>query len=101
MICKECGKQHETENIYFCPKCEVKHQKRDIFREMMYKLDNINNLDRLDGSFMNGFSYAEMERFSLIMKKLIKKYHFPDKEEEFVNYYSKEKLQEIEKTFFF
>ena len=101
MMCKECGKQHETENEYFCPKCQLKKEKRDAFREMMNNIDVINRMDYRERNFISGFSWAEIERFSLIMKKFIKANHFPDKDEDFVNNHSQKELQHIKETIFF
>ena len=101
MMCKECGKLHDTDNEYFCPKCEEKRQKRDSFRTVMSEIDKINQLDSRERNFLSGFSWAEKERFSLILRKFIKANHFPDKDEDFVNTYSKEELEYIKKTIFF
>lgn len=101
MLCKECGQFHNTDNKYFCPDCEEKHQRRNEFREIMNKLDKINQSESRERNFLNGFSYAEQERFSLIMKKFIKANHFPDKDKDFVNSNAKKELDYIRKTIFF
>jgi len=46
--------------------------------------------------FMSGFSYAELEQFSLTLKKIIKKYHLPDEADDFVNPHAKKELQELQ-----
>lgn len=101
MICKECGTIHNTTNEYFCPDCEVKHQKRNEFRAIMEKLDKINKMDSRERNYISGFSYAELESFSLIMKQLIKANHFPINDNHFVNASAKEKLEYIRNTIFF
>jgi len=101
MRCKECNKTHDTPNEYFCPACEEKATKRDEFREIMTKLKNISDLQFPESLFMSGFSYAELEQFSLIFKKLIKKYHFPNEIADFVNSHSRDELTKIQNTIFF
>lgn len=85
MICKECGISHNTNNEYFCPKCLEKVEMRNDFRNLMNQLQKIISLEYPEDSFMRGFSYAEMERFSLVFIKLQKKYHFPIDLKDFVN----------------
>lgn len=99
--CKECGVMYDTNNNYFCPDCEIKHQKRKEFRTIMNKLAEINNLDSRERNYLSGFSYAELERFSLIMKQLMKANHFPTNDGDFVNASAKEKLEYIRNTIFF
>ena len=94
-VCKECGKLHSTENDYFCPKCQAKCDKRNEFRQVMSKLEAIIKLDHFEASYMSGYSYSEMERFSLIFRKLQKRYHFPIEKDEFVNSYAKKEAEEL------
>lgn len=89
MLCKECGKQYWTnifhQNTHICPKCLSNYEKRKEFRALMNKLDGILKLPDADSRYMTGFSYAEMERFSLIFLKLQKRFHFPQELSDFVN----------------
>ncbi|MFW9972991.1 MAG: hypothetical protein ACFFDF_22590 [Candidatus Odinarchaeota archaeon] len=101
MQCKECGKGHDTDNEYFCPECEEKHQKRNAFRAVMNEIDKINKMDSVERNFLSGFSWAEKESFSLIFKRFIKANHFPDKDEEFVHEHAKKELNAIKETLFF
>lgn len=101
MICKECGAIHDTTNEHFCPVCRVKYQKRKEFRIIMAELDEINKMDSRERNYLSGFSYAELERFSLIMKQLMKANHFPRDDNEFVNASAKEKLEYLRNTIFF
>ena len=101
MKCKECGKVHNTDNEYFCPECQEKCNKRNEFRELMNKLEGIANLDWENKRYMSGFSYAEMERFSLIMKKIVKKYNFPEEDKEFFNSHARKELTQLKETYFF
>jgi len=98
MECKECGK--ESSHEYFCPKCQEKFNKRKEFREIMQKLKDISDLEYPESLFMSGFSYAELEHFSLVFKKLIKKYHLPTEDADFVNSQSRDLLTKIQNTIF-
>ena len=90
---KDCGIIHITDNDYFCPECQIKYEKRTEFRALMDKLDAIVNLDHFEASYMSGYSYAEMESFSLILRKLQKRFHFPIEKKDFVNSYAKKEAE--------
>jgi hypothetical protein len=87
-----------TDNISFCPDCQIKYEKREEFRAIMNKLETINNLDHFDGFYMSGYSYAEMERFSLIFRKLQKRFHFPIELKDFVHDHGKKEAANLFET---
>lgn len=91
--CKECGKIHETDNQTFCPKCNEKKEKRDHFRSIMVQLKEITDLPYPDNLFMSGFSYAEIEQFSLVLLQLLGNYNFPIKISDFVNENARKKAE--------
>ncbi len=93
--CKNCGKAHMTDNDYFCPKCQIKFEKRDEFRGLMDQLSNIADLDHFEGNYMSGYSYSEIERFSLIFRKLQKRFHFPIELKDFVHEHSKKEAKKL------
>lgn len=101
MNCAECGKSFRPEdrNDRICPKCRIKFDKRSEFRELINKLESTLKLDRIEGSYMTGFSYAEMEEFSLVFMKLQRKYHFPIELRDFVNERAKKEATEIFRLF--
>lgn len=83
--CRDCGKLHETDNKYFCPACKKRCDKRGEFRGLINQLKEIADLPYPDHRYMSGFSYGEMERFSLIFMKLQHKYNLPTELKDFVN----------------
>jgi len=97
-VCKDCGKRHMTDNDYFCPKCQIKSEKRTEFRTLMDKLSNIADLDHFEGNYMSGYSYSEMERFSLIFRKLQKRFHFPMEKKDFVHEHGKKEAAALFET---
>lgn len=104
MICKDCGEIYlmaEDGSDYFCPKCQTKFEQRNEFRKIMIEMDKINKMDSRERIFLAGFSWAEKERFSLIMKKFVKANHFPVEDKDFVNEIAKKELEYIKKTIFF
>ena len=96
--CRECGKFHDLDNKYFCPKCQEKCDKRGEFRNLMNQLKTIIDLPYPEYIFMSGFSYAELERFSLIFMKLQQKYHLPLKLKDFVNESAKTEAEKLFKV---
>ena len=87
--CLECGESfYDPGNI--CAFCLTDMEKRSKFRELMTELKKISELPERSqpgegNKFMKGFSYAEQENFSLIFRKLQKKFHFPLEFEDFSN----------------
>jgi len=97
-VCKNCGELHMTDNISFCPKCQIKYEMRNEFRALMDKLSAIATLDHFEGNYMSGYSYAEMERFSLIFRKLQKRYNFPIELKDFVHDHGKKEAAKLFET---
>lgn len=104
MICKDCGETYlmaEDGSDYFCPICQTKYEQRKEFRKVMVEIHKINKLDSRERLFLAGFSWAEMEKFSLIMTKFIKANHFPVEDKDFVNKTAQKELKHIKETIFF
>jgi len=102
MKCKMCGKNYmvsESGSKSFCPDCQEDYEKRNRFREIMSELKEIAELDHLNFTYMKGYSYSEMEGFSLTMRKIMKRSHFPLEENDFVNERAKEQAKEVFKKF--
>ncbi len=104
MKCKDCGEIYllaEDGSDYFCPICQTKFEQRNKFRKVMDEMDKINKMNSRERIFLSGFSYAELERFSLIMKKFVKANHLPSEDKDFVNEIAKKELKLIKETIFF
>ncbi|MFX1570663.1 MAG: hypothetical protein ACFFCV_20175 [Promethearchaeota archaeon] len=104
MICKDCQNSYlmaEDGSDYFCPKCQEKYEMRKAFRSIMAEIDKINKMDSRERNFLSGFSWAEKEHFSLIMKRFLKANHFPVEDKDFANDYSRKELKYIKETIIF
>ena len=91
----------EGGNEYFCLNCQTKYEKRNFFRKVMAEISKINDMDSKERNFINGFSWAEKEKFALIFKKFLKANHFPIKDKDFVNEIARKELKSIKETIFF
>ena len=97
--CLECGESfYDPGNI--CAFCLTDMEKRSKFRELMTELKKISELPESSqpgkgNKFMHGFSYAEQENFSLIFRKLQKKFHFPLDYDDFSNSSAITKAKEL------
>lgn len=91
----------ENGSDYFCPICQTKYEQREDFRKVIAEIVKINGMDSRERNFLNGFSWAEKEKFSLIFKKFLKANHFPVEDKDFVNRIAQNELKLIKETVFF
>lgn len=101
LACLECGESFvpKDANDKICTKCVIKFGKRGEFRNLIQQLNSILKLDHLEASYMRGFSYAEMENFSLTFRKVQKRFNFPIELRDFVNEGAKIEAEEVFKAF--